>query len=148
LLWGTEGGSPSAGEIGVQPEWFYKGDGSILRAHREPLTVPAFAEDGGEEAEVAGAYLIGPEGMPYRVGFVAGNEFSDHKMERRNYLYLAPSKLRECAIGPELVTGEDFESLEGKVAIERGGNVIWSAGSSPTNNSGPTLAGLSFEWAR
>jgi hypothetical protein len=125
--WGLEGGSPAPGQIGVQPEWFYKGDGSILRAHGEPLTIPPFAEDGGEEPEVAGAYLIGPDGTPYRVGLVSGNEFSDHKMERRNYLYLAPSKLRDCAIGPELVTTHDFQTVEGVVAIERDGDVIWSA---------------------
>jgi hypothetical protein len=129
--WGLEGGSPPPGTTGVQPEWFYKGDGSILRAHGEPLTVPAFAEDGGEEPEIAGAYLIGPDGTPYRVGFVAGNEFSDHVMERRNYLYLAPSKLRECAIGPELVSHtallNGFQSVDGIVAVERGGDVLWSA---------------------
>jgi hypothetical protein len=125
--WGLEGGSPAPGHIGVQPEWFYKGDGSILRAHGEPLTVPPFAEDGGEEPEVAGAYLIGPDGAPYRAGLVTGNEFSDHRMERRNYLYLAPSKLRECAIGPELVTSHDFQTVEGTVAVERDGDVLWSA---------------------
>jgi hypothetical protein len=125
--WGLDGGSPAPGEIGVQPEWFYKGDGSILRAHNQPLTVPAFAEDGGEEPEVAGAYLIGPDGTPYRAGLVTGNEFSDHKMERRNYLYLAPSKLRQCAIGPELITGSSFQTVEGVVAIERNGDMVWSA---------------------
>ncbi len=125
--WGLEGGSPAPGQIGVQPEWFYKGNGSILRAHGEPLHVPAFGDDGGEEPEVAGVYLVGPDGTPYRLGLVTGNEFSDHKMERKNYLYLAPSKLRECAIGPELVTGVDFASLDGEVRIERGGHVVWSA---------------------
>ncbi|MGP1665503.1 MAG: AraD1 family protein, partial [Rhodanobacter sp.] len=28
--WGVEGGKPAAGQAGVQPEWFYKGDGSIV----------------------------------------------------------------------------------------------------------------------
>ena len=125
--WGLEAGSPAAGEIGVQPEWFYKGNGSLLRAHGEPLTLPTFADDGGEEPEIAGVYLIGPDGTPYRVGLVAGNEFSDHQMERKNYLYLAPSKLRECAIGPELVTGFDFDRMEGEVRIERDGATAWSA---------------------
>ena len=125
--WGLEGGSPASGQVGVQPEWFYKGNGSILRAHNQPLTIPSFADDGGEEPEVAGAYLIGPDGTPYRVGLVIGNEFSDHKMERKNYLYLAPSKLRECAIGPELVTNFEFQSVEGTVAIERTGATAWSA---------------------
>ena len=44
--WGVEGGRPSPGEIGVAPEWFYKGRGTILRAHGEVLEVPPFADDG------------------------------------------------------------------------------------------------------
>ncbi len=124
--WGAEGGRPAEGSIGVQPEWFYKGNGTILRAHGEPLEVPDFADDGGEEPEVAGIYLIGQDGQPYRLGFVTGNEFSDHQMERKNYLYLAPSKLRECAIGPEIVLDESFASLTGTVRVEREGAVLWS----------------------
>ena len=124
--WGIEGGKPPKGAVGVQPEWFYKGNGSILRAHGEELTLPAFGDDGGEEPEVAGAYLIAPDGTPYLVGLMTGNEFSDHVMERKNYLYLAPSKLRECAIGPELIVGEEFEEIDGKVSVERNGATLWS----------------------
>jgi hypothetical protein len=125
---GLEGGNPAAGEIGVQPEWFYKGDGSMLKAHRGVLTVPAYGDDGGEEPEVAGVYFVGPEGEPYRVGYAVGNEFSDHVMEKKNYLYLAPSKLRECAIGPELIIGDvPFESLAGEVSVHRGGKLVWSS---------------------
>ena len=124
---GKDGGSPAAGEIGVQPEWFYKGDGRILKAHGETLVVPPYADDGGEEPEIAGAYVIGDDGQPYRVGFMAGNEFSDHVMERQNYLYLAPSKLRSCAVGPELVVADSecFADLSGTVAIERLGGTVW-----------------------
>jgi hypothetical protein len=125
--WGVEGGKPSSGAIGVQPEWFYKGDGQALRAHGEPLWVPPFAEDGGEEPEIAGLYLIAPDGTPHRVGFAVGNEFSDHIMEKRNYLYLAPSKLRAASIGPEAVIGEDIEGIHGTVSVERSGGVLWSA---------------------
>ncbi len=123
--WGEEGGRPETGEIGVQPEWFYKGNGTILRAHNEPLETPAFAEDGGEEAEVAGLYIIDQAGTPRRLGFAIGNEFSDHVMERRNYLYLAPSKIRTCALGPELALGAAFDSIEGTVTIERNGAILW-----------------------
>src|SRR4029078_8923175 len=84
--WGLEAGRPAAGKIGVAPEWFYKGCGTILRAHGEPLEVPRFGDDGGEEAEVAGAYVIDDSGGPRRVGLVLANEFSDHKMEEKNYL--------------------------------------------------------------
>ena len=125
-LWGEAGGNPAPGEIGTPPEWFYKGDGDTVRAHGEPLLVPNYAEDGGEEAEIAGVYIIGHSGSVRRVGFVATNEFSDHLMESRNYLYLAPSKLRECSVGPELVIGGDFNDVSGEAAVLRNGQVIWS----------------------
>jgi hypothetical protein len=124
--WGVEGGRPAPGTVGVAPEWFYKGPGSILRAHLEPLCVPAYAEDGGEEPEVAGVYIIAKSGEPFRIGMAAGNEFSDHRLEKRNYLYLAASKLRTCAIGPELVLDPDFTRVEGAVSIERESRVLWS----------------------
>ena len=103
---GVEGGKPSTGTAGVQPEWFYKGDGSIVRATGQDLEMPAFSLDGGEEPEIAGLYLIGDDGHPYRLGYAIGNEFSDHVTERQNYLYLAHSKLRNCGLGPALLVGE------------------------------------------
>jgi hypothetical protein len=124
--WGLEGGRPARGRIGVSPEWFYKGSGTILRAHGEPLEIPAFALDGGDEAEVAGVYLIDHKGRPRRVGFVLANEFSDHVHERQNYLYLAHSKLRTCAIGPELIVDADFTDAHGTTRILRRGKVLWS----------------------
>jgi hypothetical protein len=124
--WGLEGGQPENGKIGVQPEWFYKGSGLALKAHRDILEVPAYANDGGEEPEVAGVYVIDGKGEPYRIGFTTGNEFSDHIMERKNYLYLAPSKLRNCAIGPELVIGAEFKNLQGTVSILRQGTSVWT----------------------
>src|SRR6478752_555201 len=81
FLLGEQGGKPREGEVGVQPEWFYKGDGSILVAPDAPLAMPWFAEDGGEEPEIAGIYLIGEDGTPLRLGFALGNEFSDHVIE-------------------------------------------------------------------
>jgi hypothetical protein len=124
--WGVEGGKPAPGQIGVAPEWFYKGSGTCLRAHNQPLTVPGFAEDGGEEPEIAGVYVIDSGGVPRRIGFTQGNEFSDHEFERRNYLYLAGSKLRACSIGPELAIGAEFDSAPGTVSIERSGAPLWS----------------------
>jgi hypothetical protein len=123
---GLEAGNPAAGQIGVQPEWFYKGDGSIVRAHGEDLEIPPYGWDGGEEPEIAGAYVISPDGIPFRVGLTVANEFSDHRMEKKNYLYLAPSKLRNCSIGPELVVGEEtFDVVPGTVKILRGGECLW-----------------------
>ena len=123
---GLEGGRPVPGAIGAAPEWFYKGTGAVLRAHGEPLLVPSYAEDGGEEAEVAGIYVIDAAGRPRRIGMAAGNEFSDHAYERRNYLHLAASKLRTCALGPEIVLDPAFDSVAGDVWIERGGARHWA----------------------
>ncbi|WP_462380811.1 AraD1 family protein [Pseudomonas sp. Marseille-QA0892] len=123
--WGLEGGRPEAGQVGAQPEWFYKGDGSCVVRPGAALPMPRFAEDGGEEPELTGLYVIGHDGKPYRVGFALGNEFSDHRMERRNYLYLAHSKLRSCAFGPELRVGSLPRHLAGHSRIRRGDTVLW-----------------------
>ena len=123
--WGVEGGKPAAGTIGVAPEWFYKGDGRCVVAPEQPLELPAYALDGGEEVEVVGVYLIGDSGAVFRVGFALGNEYSDHVMERQNYLYLAHSKLRQCAYGPELLLGELPSSVAGHARLLRGDEVVW-----------------------
>jgi len=124
--WGVENGKPAAGDIGIAPEWFYKGTGTILRACGEGLTMPVHAEDGGEEAEIAGLYVISPDGRPIRVGMAAGNEFSDHVFEKKNYLNLAGSKLRECSVGPEILIDGVFDSISGESRIVRNGTVLWS----------------------
>jgi hypothetical protein len=123
--WGIDGGRPEAGTVGAQPEWFYKGDGSIVIRPNQPFQSPGFAEDAGEEPELTGLYVIGEDGKPYRLGFALGNEFSDHVMERRNYLYLAHSKLRNCSYGPELRVGELPRHLAGTSRIWRDGQVLW-----------------------
>jgi hypothetical protein len=140
---GLEGGRPAAGEVGVQPEWFYKGDGSTVVAPEAELGMPGFAQDGGEEPEVAGLYVVGPDGTPYRLGFALGNEFSDHVTERHNYLWLAHSKLRPSSFGPELRAGPLPEKVEGTSRIRRGGEVLWEKPfASGEGNMSHTIANL------
>ncbi|MBI3146086.1 MAG: FAH family protein [Pseudogulbenkiania sp.] len=122
---GVEGGKPLRGQIGSQPEWFYKGDGSSLVPPGADLAAPGFALDAGEEPELVGLYLIGLDGQPYRIGFAVGNEFSDHVTERHNYLWLAHSKLRPSSFGPELFIGELPAHLEGESRILRNGETLW-----------------------
>ena len=125
FLMGVEGGKPADGGIGAQPEWFYKGDGQSLIHPGEDFAMPAFAEDGGEEPEVAGIYLIDADGAPVRLGFALGNEFSDHVTERGNYLWLAHSKLRQASLGPELLLGDLPDDLRGTSRIVRNGETVW-----------------------
>jgi hypothetical protein len=125
FLMGVEGGKPAEGEVGAQPEWFYKGNGTMLVAPGAPLPSPAFALDAGEEPEIAGIYLIDGDGTPVRLGFAIANEFSDHVTERGNYLWLAHSKLRAAALGPELLLGDLPQDVRGASRIVRDGKILW-----------------------
>ena len=143
FLMGVKGGKPAEGATGAQPEWFYKGDGAILVAPGDPLEMPDFALDGGEEPEIAGVYLIAPDGMPTRIGFALGNEFSDHVTERGNYLWLAHSKLRQAALGPELLLGDLPDDIRGTSRIIRNGAIVWEkAFASGEANMSHSLANL------
>lgn len=122
---GVEGGKPPKGQPGVQPEWFYKGDGNIVAAPGHAIHSPDFALDIGDEAEIVGLYIIGDDGKTYRIGFALGNEYSDHKTEKINYLYLAHSKLRPCSFGPEILLGELPKNVKGMSRIVRDGKVLW-----------------------
>jgi hypothetical protein len=125
FLLGVEGGKPEGGGPGCQPEWFFKGDGSCLVGPGDDLRSPDFALDGSEEPEIAGIYIIGPDGNPRRLGFALANEFSDHVTERGNYLWLAHSKLRPAALGAEILTGELPDDVRGTSRIVRDGATIW-----------------------
>lgn len=133
---GLAGGKPEAGARGVMPEWFYKGNGFNLRAAGEQLEVPDYALDGGEEPEIVGCYAIDDDGRPVRLGFALGNEWSDHETENINYLYLAPSKLRPCAVGPELVLDNEFTHIDLRCTVTRSGESIY--------DSGPLVSGQEF----
>ena len=74
---------------------------------------------------MGGVYRIGLDGTPHRLGFCLANEFSDHVTERGNYLWLAHSKLRQAALGPELLTGPLPEDVRGASRILRDGAVAW-----------------------
>src|SRR6186713_3162633 len=123
--WGVEGGKPKGSKPGMQPEWFYKGNGRNVVGCGSPISSPDFAEDHGEEPELVGLYIIDDNRRPRRLGFAIGNEFSDHVTERRNYLLLAHSKLRQCGVGPMLNTGNLPANLEGTSRIRRDGAVLW-----------------------
>jgi hypothetical protein len=107
--------------------------------------MPSFAQDGGEEPEVVGLYIVGPDGKPFRLGFALGNEFSDHITERVNYLWLAHSKLRACSVGPELRIGALPEHVAGDSRLIRNGKVIWTKPFlSGEKNMSHTIANLEY----
>ena len=142
---GVEHGRPPAGVIGVEPEWFFKGIGLDALRSGEQLIAPFHGTTIGEEAELAGVYIIGPDGTPHRIGFTLANDVSDHAFEQRNYMYIAPSKLRPCPIGPELLVGALPDSVIGAVRIMRGDTVIWeSPFASGEANMSHSIANLEY----
>jgi hypothetical protein len=149
---GLEGGKPAPDEIGTEPEWFFKGDGSWVVAPGQPLELPGYALDGGEEPEVAGLYVIADDGTPFRVGYAIANEYSDHVLERQNYLLLAHSKLRTSSFGPELLVGDLPSEVKGTSRILRDGDVIWEkpfeSGEKNMSHSIANLEHHHFKYAR
>ncbi|MBN7805839.1 GguC protein [Agrobacterium rosae] len=142
---GLENGKPKAGEKGVQPEWFYKGNGHVATSPGAALVSPSFALDGGEEPEMAGIYVISDKGEPFRIGFAVSNEFSDHVTERINYLYLAHSKLRPASFGPEIRVGAPPSDIRGTSRILRDGKVIFEKPFlSGEDNMSHTFANLEY----
>lgn len=150
--WGLEGGKPEAGQIGTEPEWFFKGDGSWVVAPGANLELPDYALDGGEEPEVVGVYVIADDGMPCRIGFAIANEYSDHVLERQNYLLLAHSKLRTSSFGPELLVGDLPGDVQGTSRILRGDKVLWEkpfvSGEDNMSHSVANLEHHHFKYAR
>jgi hypothetical protein len=154
---GLEGGKPAAGQIGSQPEWFYKGDGRWVVPPEQALPLPPYALDGGEEAELTGLYVIGKTGCVLRIGFCLGNEFSDHVLERQNYLYLAHSKLRACTFGPEVLIADAPDTMlpndiQGTVRIRRAGEALWqetfATGEANMTNSIANMEHHHFKYAQ
>ena len=61
-------------------------------------------------------YLIWPGGQPCALAWLRGNEFSDHRFEKRNYLYLAGSKTRTAR------SGRSWSSIRISIRAGHGGD--------------------------
>jgi len=124
IKWGVDGGKPSR-DGSAFPGMFFKGAAAAWVAPEEPLELPSYALDGGEEVEVVGLLPDRGQGRGARVGFALGNEYADHAWSARNYLYLrtenAPVQLR-----PELLVGEMPKSVSGRARLMRDGREIWA----------------------
>lgn len=123
---GIEGGKPALGKVGIEPEWFHKGTGRQALATGQTIRFDAHAQSLAEEAEIAGVYIIGDDGTPYRIGFTLANDVSDHVLERQNYMYIASSKLHPCPLGPELLLGDLPDQVNGTISVLRDETVLWS----------------------
>ena len=123
---GLEGGKPAPGSPACSRNGSTRATAPRRSAPATALLSPAFALDAGEEPEIAGIYLIGPDGTPHRLGFALANEFSDHVTERQNYLFLAHSKLQARRLRPGDPGRPAARPYRGHVSrIRRDGQVLW-----------------------
>jgi hypothetical protein len=123
---GLEGGRPAqGGPPGAAPEWHFKGTGHSLVHPFHDFPVARFAEDASEEPELAGLYLIAPDGTPHRLGFALANELSDHATERKNSGLVAQAKLCGSSFGPELLLGKLPAHIAGVSRITSKGRKRW-----------------------
>jgi hypothetical protein len=123
---GLRNGKPSGNtRPGVQPEWFFKGTGESVANPGSDLVVPAFCGSAAEEPEIVAVYVVDSQGVPHRLGYMLGNDLSDHVTEQTNYLYLAHSKLLPCSLGPELLLGPLPREVTGVSRIVRAGRSVW-----------------------
>jgi len=127
LMLGQRGGKPAAGEWGAQPEWFFKGNGDILVPPGGAVEHPFYGDGPGEEAEIAGIYLIGADRTPFCIGYTLGNEFSDEQMYFKNVYHLAQSKKRHVSLGPELLIGDLPDDIPARISLHRNGHEQWHA---------------------
>ncbi len=72
--------------------------------------------------------------------------------ERHNYLWLAHSKLRQAALGPEMIVGPFPEHVEGTSRIRRDGSIAWErpflSGEANMSHSIANLEWHHFKYAR
>ncbi|SLN73472.1 Fumarylacetoacetate (FAA) hydrolase family protein [Roseovarius albus] len=127
LMLGQRGGKPATGNWGAQPEWFFKGNGDIIVPPGRAVEHPFYGDGPGEEAEIAGIYLIGPDKTPFCIGYTLGNEFSDEQMYFKNVYHLAQSKKRHVSLGPELLVGDLPDDIPARISLHRGDRVQWQA---------------------
>jgi hypothetical protein len=117
-------GKHKSDKVDLEPDLFHRGDGTMIVSPEQPIGLPAFAIEGSEETEVVGIYVNNHHGVPHRIGFTLGNEFTDPV---KSTIKTAHSKLLPCSIGPELLLGPLPREVRGTVVILRDGQVVWQA---------------------
>ena len=96
------GVSRAAGRVRAKParslNGFIRATVHPSQLQRETCPARRLRSTAAKSQRSSGVYLIDDSGLLVCVGFVLGNEFSDHVTERHNYLWLAHSKLRPQAL--------------------------------------------------
>lgn len=104
------------GTSGTRHDWFEPGTGDVLIGPGAPVAWPG---EFGDAAGIAGVYVIGPEGAPYRVGFVLANAFSDHPPHRQDNVRWDHARLHQASFGPELLVGPLPGAIGGRSRLRR-----------------------------
>ena len=92
----SKAADPAAGRVGVQPEWFYKGTGADPAGPRRAARATRVRRRRRRGAGGRRRYVIDDAGRPCALASPPATSSPTTSWKRKNYLYLADSKLREC----------------------------------------------------
>jgi hypothetical protein len=96
-------------------EWTYLGLGTSLRGHGDPVPIPEEQAVAQPIGDIAGLYIISPDGAPRRVGVATGTAFRGPGFP-----------VRSNVLGPELILDPAIASVEGSAALYRDDSRVWS----------------------
>ena len=123
---GLEGGRPAAGEEGVQPEWFYKGDGStIVAPGAAACPRPPSRSTPARSRRSPGSTSSRRTARP---GASASRSATSSPTTSPSGRTISISPIPSCApraIGPELLVGDLPRDIRGTSRILRDGKVVW-----------------------
>jgi 2-dehydro-3-deoxy-D-arabinonate dehydratase len=115
---------------GPRPETFFKATASRCVGPGEEIGIRGDSALTAPEPELA--YVVGGDNAI--VAYTLGNDVSAWDLERDNPLYLPQSKIYErcCALGPCLVTADEFDAMDVEITmtITRGGDVVFEGSAS------------------
>lgn len=100
-------------------DWFYKGNGRVLRIDRDDLDVPYHVRAIAADACLVSVYLVDARSQLRYVGVTLGHDLHDPLQEPS-----ARAHLLECAVASELLLGELDEPLHLQRRIRRNGTCI------------------------
>ena len=125
--WGVDGGRPAPGQVGHRTRVVLQGERvrSCAPTASRSSCLP-YGEDGGEEAEIAGVYIIDARRTPVAHRHVQRQRILRPSVREAELSQSGQLEASHVFARPGAGRRPDFESVAGKVAIERDGAIVWS----------------------
>ncbi|MEE6666161.1 hypothetical protein PS423_01955 [Pediococcus acidilactici] len=111
-------------------DWYYKGNGNVLRKDGDYLVLPLYGLWGGLETEILMVHLINENLEPVYLGYTLAIDFTNTGLRRRNKSLKNLSHISQTMVANEIATSSFPEYDIAHTNITRGGKVIWNSDAS------------------